>query len=69
MYILSLTKNNNNNHNNNKNIMAMYYVLDSFEFLFLHVNKLHWYPGSGVALDCIDSWSLHPYLLSFSHNV
>ena len=25
----------------------------------------HWYPGSGVVLDCIDSWSLQPYLLSF----
>ena len=23
-----------------------------------------WYPGSGVVLDCIDYWSLHPYLLS-----
>ena len=23
----------------------------------------HWYSGSGVVLDCIDSWSLHPYLL------
>ena len=23
----------------------------------------HWYPGSGVVLDCIDTWSLHPYLL------
>ena len=23
----------------------------------------HCYPGSGVVLDCIDSWSLHPYLL------
>ena len=23
----------------------------------------HWYPGSGVVLDCIGSWSLHPYLL------
>ena len=22
-----------------------------------------WYPGSGVVLDCIDPWSLHPYLL------
>ena len=22
-----------------------------------------WYPGSGVVLDCIDSWSLHHYLL------
>ena len=26
----------------------------------------HWYPGSGVVLDCIDSWSLHPYLLWMS---
>ena len=23
----------------------------------------HWYPGSGVVLDCIDSSSLHPNLL------
>ena len=23
----------------------------------------HWYTGSGVVLDCIDSWSLHSYLL------
>ena len=23
----------------------------------------HWYPWSGVVLDCIDSWSLHLYLL------
>ena len=23
----------------------------------------HWYPGSGVVLDCVDSSSLHPYLL------
>ena len=23
----------------------------------------YWYPGSGVVLDCIDSCSLHPYLL------
>ena len=23
----------------------------------------HWYPGSGVILDCIDSYSLHPCLL------
>ena len=25
------------------------------------------YPGSGVVLDCIDSWSLHPYLLIIYH--
>ena len=24
----------------------------------------HWYPGSDVVLDCIDSLSMHPYLLS-----
>ena len=23
----------------------------------------HWYSGSGVVLDCVDSWYLHPYLL------
>ena len=27
----------------------------------------HWYPRSGVVLDCIGSWSLHPYLL-WLHN-
>ena len=30
----------------------------SFTFLFLLIVKLslsHWYPGSGVVLDCIDS--------------
>ena len=26
----------------------------------------HWYPGSGVVLDCIDFWSLHHYLLLLS---
>ena len=26
----------------------------------------HWYLGSGVILDRIDSWSLHPYLLCMS---
>ena len=25
----------------------------------------HWYPGSGVVLDCIDVQSLHPYFLVF----
>ena len=25
----------------------------------------HWYPGSGVVLDCINSLSLHPYELYF----
>ena len=24
-----------------------------------------WYPGSGVVLDCIDCWSLPPFLLSY----
>ena len=31
--------------------------------LTVSVSLSHWYPGSGVVLDCIDSWSLHPYLL------
>ena len=36
------------------------FVVSNCEFVtFLS----HWYPGSGVVLDCIDSLSLHPYLL------
>ena len=31
--------------------------------LTVSLSLTHWYPGSGVVLDCIDSWSLHPYLL------
>ena len=31
--------------------------------LTVSLSLSHWYPGSGVVLDCIDSWSLHPYLL------
>ena len=31
--------------------------------LAVSLSLFHWYPGSGVVLDCIDSWSLHPYLL------
>ena len=26
----------------------------------------HWYPRSGVVLDCIDSWSLHLYLIWYA---
>ena len=33
--------------------------------LAVSLSLSHWYPGSGVVLDCIDSWSLHPYLLLF----
>ena len=32
--------------------------------LFFTLSHSHWYPGSGVVLDCIDSWCLYPYLLS-----
>ena len=35
----------------------------SFVVSTLSLSLSHWYPGSGVVLDCIDSWSLHPYLL------
>ena len=31
--------------------------------LTVSLSLSHWYPGSGMVLDCIDSWSLHPYLL------
>ena len=30
----------------------------------LSASLSRWYPGSGVVLGCIGSWSLHPYLLS-----
>ena len=35
----------------------------SFVVSFVSLSLSHWYPGSGVVLDCIDSWSLQPYLL------
>ena len=38
----------------------------SFVVSTVSLSLSHWYPGSGVVLDCIDSWSLHPYLLSSS---
>ena len=31
--------------------------------LTVSLSLSHWYPESGMVLDCIDSWSLHPYLL------
>ena len=36
-----------------------------FWCLTVSLSLSHWYPGSGVVLDCIDSWSLHPYLLCY----
>ena len=35
----------------------------SFVVSSVSLSLSHWYPGSGVVLDCIDSWSLQPYLL------
>ena len=35
----------------------------SFVVSAVSLSFSHWYPGSGVVLDCIDSSSLHPYLL------
>ena len=32
-----------------------------FWCLTASLSLYHWFPGSGVVLDCIDSWSLHPY--------
>ena len=34
----------------------------SFVVSAVSLSLSHWYPGSGVVLDCIDSRSLHPYL-------
>ena len=35
----------------------------SFVVSSVSLSLCHWYPGSGVVHDCIDSRSLHPYLL------
>ena len=35
----------------------------SFVVSTVSLSLSHWYPGSGVVLDCIDSCSLHPYSL------
>ena len=35
----------------------------SFVVSTVSLSLSHWYPGSGVVLDYIDSWSLHPCLL------
>ena len=32
--------------------------------LSVSLSLSNWYPGSGVALECVDSWSLRPYLHS-----
>ena len=32
-------------------------------WLIVSLSRSHWYPGSGVLPDCIDSWSLRSYLL------
>ena len=34
----------------------------SFVVSSVSLSLSHWYPGSGVVLDCIDSWSLHHFL-------
>ena len=34
------------------------FVMSNCEFV-----TSHWYPGSGVVLDCINSWSLPSFLL------
>ena len=40
----------------------------SFVVSTVSLSLSHWYPGSGVVLDCIDSLSLHPYLLCWSNH-
>ena len=34
--------------------------------LIVKLSLSHWYPGSGVVLECIDSWSLPSFLLWFT---
>ena len=41
----------------------------SFVVSTVSLSLSHWYPGSGVVLDCIDSWSLHPYLLCLFYKI
>ena len=40
----------------------------SFVVSTVSLSLSHWYPGSGVVLDCIDSWSLHLYLLPYLYS-
>ena len=37
----------------------------SFVVSSVSLSLSHWYPGSGVVLDCIDSWSLQPYYFDY----
>ena len=41
----------------------------SFVVSAVSLSLSHWYPVSGVVLDCIDSCSLHPYLLLYIYFV
>ena len=41
----------------------------SFVVSTVSLSLSKWYPGSGVVLDCIDSWSLHPYLLQTTYSL
>ena len=38
----------------------------SFVVSSVSLSLSNWYPGSGVVLDCIDSWSLQPYYFGIS---
>ena len=41
----------------------------SFVVSSVSLSLSHWYPGSGVVLDCIDSWSLQPYYFKCSRAI
>ena len=44
-------------------LLGMGWPLDSrWWCITVSLSLSHWYPGSGVGLDCIDSSSMHPYL-------
>ena len=40
----------------------------SFVVSSVSLSLSHWYPGSGVVLDCIDSCSLQPYYFYLMEN-
>ena len=41
----------------------------SFVVSSVSLSLSHWYPGSGVVLNCIDFWSFHPYILRSTQRI
>ena len=47
---------------------VLYTGLGMTNLTLKHRSLTHWCPGSGVVLDCIDSWSAHLYFLYVTLN-